>query len=661
LRVAKAAIAAAKVINNLNMFKYLKSFAVAAVVVFCLGLIIALIGAIRAAPRDRDALQSGENLGRGPFNAPGVETRGETLIADLVHSGWRADAARAVVELNEEWFGIQREENPARHSRQVALLHRLGKYPELSGFLVAHPETAGLLAGTDDPPRIAGTFPDTAPDYDLIAACYVQHAAPDDAARLGEALARHRDLILDFRRRGLIGVEVIFMFDRDAPAVDAYDLWLRETLEPHAEWSADELSSFANLAMRHGPDLRRRMRGAPEFSSRFRGDLWPELVRVASRDQNMFEKYLDDTRVWDLLLLEQGEQLLRGSGLLAVDLLYGYREIGHDPYPEGLRDRVAQLLLRGDERTIHALLRYRTEALFHKLISRPLTTDALRAALGRLYQAGPGYPELLAKFDRLSDTALTEEVGPPSSGLIVWIPFYYTVYEVPKKLIQGRDPSAMDWFSAIADPAFLVIDITSGGGSKAVRETVSKGGRTVMEKGAEKVWVTTLRNTGLELARNQLGKEVVEGLGERELAGWTVTQTLSGVQQAVRDAMGRATTFEITKPVQFMYRYSGVGREAWRRWAGMEARLFMRGDARVFVRLSNVAGAVVGSRTAAFFDRTAKDLAIGAVAESEPGQNVIEASARGVLSAKEQLGQWRRQVSAWWMLNSTMPRGGEPM
>jgi hypothetical protein len=215
----------------------------------------------------------------------------------------------------------------------------------------------------------------------------------------------------------------------------------------------------------------------------------------------------------------------------------------------------------------------------------------------------------------------------------------------------------MDWFSAIADPAFLVIDIASGGESKVVRETVTKGGRTVVEKGAEKALVTTLKNTGLELAQKQLTKDVVERLGEREVAGWTVTGTLSGMQHAVRDAMGRATTFEITKPVQFMFRYSGLGREGWKQFTGMEARLFMRGDARVFVRLSNVAGAVVGSRTAAYFERTAKDLTLGAVAESEPGQRTIEAGTRGVLSAKEQLVQWRRQASAWWLLNSTISRG----
>ena len=125
------------------------------------------------------------------------------------------------------------------------------------------------------------------------------------------------------------------------------------------------------------------------------------------------------------------------------------------------------------------------------------------------------------------------------------------------------------------------------------------------------------------------------------------------MQRAVRNAFGRATTFEVTKPVQFLFRYSGVGRTSWKRWSGMEARLFMRGDAKVYIRMSNLAGAVVGSRTAAFFERAGKDLALGTVAESEPGQEMLQAGARRVLSSKEQLDEWRKQISAWWLLNAS--------
>jgi hypothetical protein len=85
----------------------------------------------------------------------------------------------------------------------------------------------------------------------------------------------------------------------------------------------------------------------------------------------------------------------------------------------------------------------------------------------------------------------------------------------------------------------------------------------------------------------------------------------------------------------------------------MEARLFMRGDAKVFVRLGNAPVAVIGTRSTAFLNRTAQDLSIGAVAESELGQEALHSGVKQVLSAKDQLHSWRQHMSAWWLFNAS--------
>ena len=109
----------------------------------------------------------------------------------------------------------------------------------------------------------------------------------------------------------------------------------------------------------------------------------------------------------------------------------------------------------------------------------------------------------------MTDAGLAEEVGPPSPGGWIpyeWIPLYYTVYEVPRKIMQGRDPSMMEWMQAAIDPVFLVMDIVSVGESKVVRETVAEGRAHRRRKGAEKAWVTTLARSGLELPTRQLDR-----------------------------------------------------------------------------------------------------------------------------------------------------------
>jgi len=640
-----------------------QSFVLTALLVFLLGLAVVLLSALNRISHGRKGAEPSSSEPQTPDPVP-TENRGAdltiTLVRDLVDSGWDAEAAKAVAELNDEFFRIQREENPGGFSRQMILLRGLGKHARLTKFLIEHPETAGLLASVDDPLPIAESMEESAEDYDLVSSCYVQHVAPDDAQALALALKSNHELICRLKGRGLIGAEVLFIFDREDESAIAYESWLREVLQARLQASEEELSSLVNFVMKNGPAIRQRLRSDPEFRMRFPSALWPKLFRAVP-SPGMFEHFADEPRVWDLLMLPEGEILTRRCGLLAIDLLYGYPDVPGYPnsYAKELRPQVIQLLLQGDEMTIDGLYRYRNEPLFAKLLSRSLSSDTLRAAISKLRQAGPAYPDKLIKYARIkSNQGLAEEVGPPShDGLIKWVPLYYTVYDVPRKIMQGRDPSAMDWFQAIVDPAFLVVDIVSAGGGRVVRETVTEGGRTVAEaalkKGAGEAWVTTLRHTGLELPARQLGEEAAAKLGEKALAKWTVTSTLTEIRNAIVSTVGKATTFDVTRPVQFMFTYSGIGRNSWKQITGMEARLFMRGDAKVFVRFTKLAGAVVGSRTAAFLERTAKDLTIGAIAESEPGQRTTVGAVGLAISAKDQLLAWRKQVSAWWLLNSS--------
>ena len=159
-------------------------------------------------------------------------------------------------------------------------------------------------------------------------------------------------------------------------------------------------------------------------------------------------------------------------GLLAIDLLYGHPEIPGYPksYEKSLHPRLIQLLLHGDGRVIDGLYKYRNRPLFSKILSRPLSTETIRSTIFKLNNAGPAYTSLLTGYDKMTDAGLAEEVGPPGPGGWIpyeWIPLYYTVYEVPRKIMQGRDPSTMDWVQAAIDPFFLVIDLLARGWASA--------------------------------------------------------------------------------------------------------------------------------------------------------------------------------------------------
>ncbi|MCS6907720.1 MAG: hypothetical protein RML93_07555, partial [Anaerolineales bacterium] len=390
-------------------------------------------------------------------------------------------------------------------------------------------------------------------------------------------------------------------------------------------------------------------------------DLWPRLERAASTEQGWFELYLDDERIWDLIALENGEELLKRCGLLAVDLLYGYEEIGHTPYPERLHPKIIQILLRREELPLQALMKFRQEPEFHRLLERNLAADTLSAALAQLMQAGPNFPQKLAQFARLNDKALADEVGPPPRGIITWIPLYYTVYEVPKKILQGRDTKADELFFAVTDPIFLAIDIASAGEAKIVRQALLAGSKELAEKAAEdlvkkngrKFLSIILRETGLELASIQVGKEVAEKMSQGELVKWTVTGTLFETQRAVRSAMGKTAVVDITRPARFMSHYSGLDRKTVNRLTELNARLLMRGDGRVYVQLGNTSAAAMGPKSIAFFKHTLADIAFQATIDSEPGQKVIEDASKQAKAVAKEVRAWLKNISAWWLFNSS--------
>lgn len=217
----------------------------------------------------------------------------------LTEAGWDQEAAAAVVELNDEWFSIMAENNPNGLERQLKLLAALGKHEAVHGFIREHPETAGLLAGSDHPEQLAASLEISADKYPVLAALYMQHSSPEDAGELAKALQRNRDLIFELQQRGLIGCEVLFMFDRQHPSVEVYETWLREVISSKLQASDEELASLVNLVMHHGPWIRQRLRDDEMFRSHFHTTLWPCFQRATNSENGLFELYLDEPRVWN--------------------------------------------------------------------------------------------------------------------------------------------------------------------------------------------------------------------------------------------------------------------------------------------------------------------------------------------------------------------------
>jgi hypothetical protein len=605
---------------------------------------------------------------------PSHRSLARRLEARLCAAGWPAPAASKVIELNIEWFAIQDAENPRGLETQVKFLEALAAHPTVFPFIENHPEVAGLLAGSDDPESIVEALSSLNSDhYDALASLFVQHTVAGNYDWLASALRSQAALIRLLQERGVLGAELLFMYERprsgtpNSEWVQDYDAWLHDELEARLGVPEEELSAFLQLVHQHGPAIRQRLATNDAFRKRFRIDLWPRLNRAAAGGQGQFELYLGEERIWDLLLLDQGEELLKRTGLLAIDVLYGYPGDGRTAYPERLRPEVIQILLRQNPAAIQALLAFRDEPLFATILEKPISDQTRSILLGKLLLARPNHPALLALYARLPAASLDDEVGPPPAGLITWVPFYYTVYEVPKKLLQGRDATAMDLFQAALDPVLLVADVFTGGGAKIGKTALVAGGKEAGERVAaklgDKVTVVLFEDRGKALAAKVLGQQLAErvavqaGTKADRLAPWAINAFLSETRTAVAACIGHATTIEITKPLQFLHRYAGVSGRTIKNLSGLEARVFMRGDARVFVGLSNVPRRLLGAHAAEFFTSTARDLGIGSAVESEAGHEVMRQVTETALDAKmeaeEQVHRWQQHVSALWLWAAT--------
>ncbi len=192
--------------------------------------------------------------------------------------------------------------------KQSYLLKDLGKYPRWMPWIEKHPEIAALLVLASDPTRFnKSLINDNC--YNLITGLFVQHASRDEAIVLTQALDTNRQLICRLAQKGLVGSQALFLFPRDNPGAIEYEYWLVEVLNDTLGQSEEQLSSLLNFLFEQGTSLRGRMIDDDSFRDTFRQESWPKLMRVINRGQQPFEFYVNDSHLWELLALPQGEAL----------------------------------------------------------------------------------------------------------------------------------------------------------------------------------------------------------------------------------------------------------------------------------------------------------------------------------------------------------------
>lgn len=564
----------------------------------------------------------------------------EATVKDrLLISGWDLQAAVVVTELNQEVFSILRDENKEGFERAIQRLEILGDYPALMLMLQRHPELAGLLAKADHPRDVADSF-NNEECYGGIGGFYQFIIDPAEQNALAASLNRHGSVICRLSARGIPAPFTMFVFDHRQPGTEEYARWLDGALKYALSLSgpnADErLAETVGFIASKGKEIRGRMANDKMFKKRFSSDLWPAFLRVTDCSHKSegdcdtaFEILSDEPLVWDLLLQDQGERLLGLRGPLSVMML-----VDDYDFPPVLRVLATKAIIDENDGMIGSLLRYKDEPLFRDaMLRRDLTPDLLDRVLADLHKNCPNQSEpcaalneLLKDYALLSPSALKEELAPLPDGFVTWVPFYSTYY-LAKKLAQGRNIDPEDMAFAALD-AISVVFIVRGGSivaQKIVRNSSKSLAKTAVEKGARKA-SEKLGPGGLKIVGAMLPKGKAAASAKQYYRPFIkASKSIDETGRRVRNL----THIDITESLKWAFNKSGVGRESVKKWTGLEARVFMRGDAQVIVDPK-------------------KGLLGGFLREI--AENMIADTS---METAEIL--WQKHASAWWLAQAAVP------
>ena len=565
-------------------------------------------------------------------------------------STWSPLAAERYWDVNRKRLELTHEMAQELVDKEIGIMCGLKPRGKVLALLESNPESSGLLAMAIDRESLAGSIID-APRNDrdmLVASCY--HCTdPVKTDAWGVAIRQHASLIAFFQRK-CPAIPYQGLFDYlDGPhpseAKAIYGEWLNALLSPAVISASDQtMSSRLVFAYEASAELRRWL-DKPDFRSVFPTQIWPrfrdsiaDLSRSHADGKDLYYLCAGEPSVWEFFQRADSRELFTKVGMEAVVLLCGENKLNQDVY-----DVAARMWHKGIIDLPRSIARYQDDVDFRELVKRLKEPDDwcwLNAICEKLDQKGDQWPQEASFFAKLTTTALRKDLVPeepspiPGAGIVSLV----------GRAISGRRVPADIWLAAgfdLVDGVELALMAASGGASKLVTGPAKAGARSLAMKG--------LTHTLKTAAKESVGKIV--GKTAKELAAQGATSTIligmaiGAMPDLLADAvkLGVVDITDLTKSAFNMTRGFGIERETFAK-IGLEPRLFMRGDGRVYVNLVEMAVGL--AKTPSPASKFLEITALNAAMLSEPAQDAGTESARSVE-------QWRSDISGWWSGNAT--------
>jgi len=578
--------------------------------------------------------------------SPTSTGRDRALNRLLDEGGWSSEACRAWWVTNERRLNATAEVAPELVEKELRLLCQIQPKERVLRMIEKHPEATGVLLLAHKKDALAASILN-APEFDqdMLVASYLFSTTGTEVDEWTQAVARHPGPIALFQRRcAALPYHGLFSYlsttsTMQPEAREVYGKWLDEVLAlPVMAQSDERMLSRLSFAATCGSEVRRRLQSDPAFRQSFIKDIWPRfrdsmmhLTQAQGKDsQDVFIFCGGEPLVWDFFKRQDSELLFRQVGMEAVLLLEGPDAL----HPDVQKAAIA-MWAKGILDLPQRMQQYQTNAHFLALV-RLLQEEAdwplLNAVCLRLEEKSPQWPAEAAYLEGLNKSdksALRKDIHPTEPSIIPGA----ALVSLGARFLDGRRVGAGDWLGAGLDAADIAVACATLGGSKAL---------TTAAKGAVQQTLRTTARGSVE----KLAGSTVKALSKKPSTEWTqelAQEALKLLPDKVRKTMIQTGFVEITAPVKTGFQLSrnlGLGRNPFKKPKGLEPRVFMRQDGRVFINFTNVI--TKPSPAASFLTRTLEN----GVLHTSPVKE-------GAGKAAALFHQWKEDVSAWWSGHAT--------
>jgi hypothetical protein len=182
------------------------------------------------------------------------------------------------------------------------------------------------------------------------------------------------------------------------------------------------------------------------------------------------------------------------------------------------------------------------------------------------------------------------------------------------------------------------VTIATLGGSKVLSES----GKQAAKAGLK----AKLRDEAVKDLAALSSREIAEQASEKQLTSLIAHHALKSLPSELGEALLKTGVVDMTSVLhgafKIMSRF-GIGRESFKKLTGLEARVFLRKDAKVFV---NLPSAIAGNNPyARFLNETSIN---GAVEEVMRTQVAKEGLQKGLQLVSETKERWQEHLACWW-------------